>query len=95
MHTVEDMLALLEDKIVTTEQGRFISIDDLRKLEAEYKEAEAEDKPKGHAKTLFGARKGLFSDEEFMELFDDRPPTAPADADVVKPVAVREAEEDE
>ena len=85
--TLEHMLDLLEDRIVTTSKGRYIAIDDLQQLKKDFKEAKELQEPSGKAKTLLGARKALKEDPEFLKEFEAHMPKAPADAGVVKPVA--------
>jgi hypothetical protein len=84
---VDQMLELLDDKIVRTKAGPYISVEALKQLQKDFKEAKSLDEPTGKAKTLFGARKALAQDPEFLASFEEKLPKAPADAGVVKPVA--------
>jgi hypothetical protein len=83
--SLEHMLELLEDKMVRTTKGSYISVDDLKQLQKDFKEAKDDQEPKGTAKTLLGARKALSEDPEFLAQFNQEP-KAPADAAVVKRV---------
>lgn len=85
--TLENMLELLEDRIVPTSGGLYVSVEDLKRLQEEYKGMKSADEPTGKAKTLFAARKALHEDPEFLKQFGPKEPKAPADAAVVKPVA--------
>jgi hypothetical protein len=90
--SLEDMLPLLEDKVVQTSQGPYISVKDLQQLQQDFKEAKTLLEPTGKAKTLHGARAALKQDPDFLAEFEKKLPKAPADADVVKPVAVLQQE---
>lgn len=79
--TLDEMLELISDKIVVTDQGSYIRVDDLKELNKELGEArsaqaekDAAPKPKGFAAAKEAAKK----DPEFMKLFEQSTPQAPA-----------------
>lgn len=90
--TLDQLLEMLEDKLVTTSNGSYISVDDLKQLEKDFKEGKTLSEPTGTAKTLHGARKALSEDPEFLKAFEPREPKAPADTTVVNRVAGAEGE---
>jgi len=88
---LEKWLEILDDRVVQTSKGPYISVGDLKKLNEEFKEAKkgAEPDKAPTGKTLNQVSRELIKDPEFLKQFDDTP-KAPADAGVVKPVTGRE-----
>jgi hypothetical protein len=79
--TFEEMLELMDSKVVQTEQGSFIRVDDLRSLNEELgrarvaqRERDAAPKPTGFE----AAKAAALQDPEFTKLFEKKPPQAPA-----------------
>jgi hypothetical protein len=79
--SLDELFELIDSKIVVTEQGPYIRVDDLKELNealgqarAEQKKKDSEPKPKGFA----GAKEAALKDPEFMKLFEPKSPQAPA-----------------
>lgn len=79
--TLDELLEIIDSKVVKTEQGPYIRVEDLKTLNEELgkartaqREKEAEPKPTGFA----AASKAAQDDPEFMKLFEPREPQAPA-----------------
>lgn len=80
--SLDEMMELIEDKIVVTDQGSYIRVDDLKALNKELGDARAEQKKKDDApkpKGFAGAKDAAMGDPEFMKLFElPSDPQAPA-----------------
>jgi len=90
-NNIEEMLELLDSKTVKTQQGTYIRVEDLTKLNRELAEArktEAADKPK--YKGFEAAKKAAKEDPEFAALFEQKPARAPALDGQAKNVAEKE-----
>lgn len=74
----EAMLELLDDKIIRTKSGSYISVDDLKSLQKELADQRREEKKEAPKfKTLTAAREAALADEEFVKRFGDPQPQAP------------------
>lgn len=70
----EGMMEMLDDKMVRTSNGSYISVEDLRRLvksKAEMKEEEKENAPKH--KTMHAARLAALADKELRAMFEPSP----------------------
>src|SRR5512135_631742 len=87
--SIERALEILEARMVKTSKGPYISVEDLKELAKEFKEAKADRDQMAPLRTLAQAKLALKSDPEFLAGFDEPIVRAPADSAVVK----REGEE--
>lgn len=69
---VDQLIEALDDKIVRTNQGSFVRVDDLRQLEKEIREARQEEEAKPKPKTFAAAREMAKRDPNLQP-----PPQAP------------------
>lgn len=75
LHNLNDLLAELEDSAVTTTQGSFVKMEDVRRLlkdraDATSKASDGEPPPK----TVEQARAQIKKDPELLKQFEGRPP---------------------
>lgn len=92
IENLDQWLEILDNRIVRTKAGPYVSVEDLKKLNEEFKEAKAAEDP-GKFKpgtTLNQVSRALLKDPEFLAQFEPPEVRAPADAGVVKPVREEE-----
>lgn len=70
----EEMMELLDHKMVRTSNGSYISIEDLRSLVKETAEMRKEErKEMPHHKSMHAARKAALADKELRAMFEPSP----------------------
>ncbi len=74
---IDHVIAALDDKIVRTDQGSFIKVDDLKEFHKQVREARTEEAAKPKPKTFAQAR-GMASRDAELVASMSSPPRAPA-----------------
>ena len=78
---IDEVIKALDSKMVRTDQGSFIKVDDLREVYAQVREASQAEQQKPKPKTFAEARGLAKLDAQFAQ--PPKPPTAP----ILSPVA--------
>lgn len=88
MADLDFILELLDDKIVKTNDGLFIRVEDLRSLSEQFKQIKEDEKgAQPPPRTMSEARESLLKNREWMERFKKlKEPINVTEADLVKNV---------
>ena len=69
LHNLDTALERIQDKMVHTDKGSYVKVDDLKEAMAEGREAAIREAVKPQPRTMAQARRMIRQDEELMEHF--------------------------
>lgn len=75
LNDLEAVMQLLDDKLIRTDSGAYIRVEDLRELQAQYRDMKRAEEEAPKIKTMAAAKIAAMKDEEFVKSFRPQNPS--------------------